>query len=537
MRRFSWLSVALAATLITSACTSSSNDGQAAGEKGKTDTTLSVTRVGPIFPVFHPVRATDNTYPLLYLIYSNLVHLKSDEKTITPDLATSWKASPDATTFTFTLADNAKWQDGTKFTADDVAFTAWWAARYPTAYTGLPNVWSQIKGADETAKTGADLAGVKVLSPTSIEFTLSAPNAEFLPSLANASNVIVAKHVLKDETDKTIEKVTATTQSPIGTGPYKLTKYVPDQYVEFTANKDYFEGAPKIDHIIWKILPDDQVTTQLQSGALDVAFGLGEDTRPLLASVKNLDLVESTSVGMVGLYTRTDAPALTDNRVRQAIYYGIDRQKLIDTVLKGAAKPLWNPPGLSYDDLNHYAFDPAKARTLLKEAGWSAGTTLKLVYWKDAPNATEVLPIIQQQLGEIGVKVQLNPLEVDNWDDMVTNPSRRGEWDLDYEFGGSFGLTPDQSSRSYSTCTGPKIQTGYQNCKLTDLFVQGRGTTDQAKRDATYHKAAEILNQDADVVYLWQPVLLNPVSTKVKGLEIYPFDRHSFMRANEWSMS
>lgn len=534
MRRFSWLCIALVAALISSACSSSGGGGQTDGQKESS--TLRVTRVGPIFPVFHPVRATDNTYPLLYLIYSNLVHLAPGERTITPDLATSWKASDDATTFTFTLADNVTWQDGTKFTADDVAFTAWWAARYPNAISGLPAVWSQIKGADETAKSGADLAGVKVLSDTSIEFTLSAPNAEFLPSLANASNVIVPKHIFKDETDKTIEKITATTQSPIGTGPYKLTKYVPDQYVELTANADYFKGAPKISRIIWKILPAEQVTTQLQSGELDAALGLGQENRQTLESVKGLKLVDSTSVGMIGLYTRTDAPALSDKRVRQALYYGIDRRALIAGVLKGAAKPLWNPPGLNFDDLNQYPFDQAKAKSLLQDAGWKAGTTLRLVYWKEAPNATEVLPIIQQQLGEIGVKVDLNPLEIDDWDDMVTNPDRRGQWDLDYEFGGSFGLSPDQSARSYGNCTGPKVQTGYQNCALADLFVQGRATTDQGARDTAYHKAAEMINDAADAIYLWQPVLLNPISDKLKNFEIYPFDRHSFMRANEWSM-
>ena len=87
-------------------------DDSSEGGGGDGDTTLRVTRDGPIFPVFHPVRATDNTYPLLYLIYSNLVHLESDEKTVIPDLAESWEAAADATTFTFTLAAGGKWRDG-----------------------------------------------------------------------------------------------------------------------------------------------------------------------------------------------------------------------------------------------------------------------------------------------------------------------------------------------------------------------------------------------------------------------------------------
>lgn len=531
MRRIPWLVMAVLTALLVTSCGSggsSSSDGSS--------TTLRVTRDGPIFPVFHPARATDNTYPLLYLIYDNLVHLDPDETTVTPDLAESWEVSPDAKTFTFKLGTGIKWQDGEPFTAEDVAFTAWWAARYPDAYQGLPAVWSQVEGAEETASSGADLAGVKVISDTEISFTLSEPNIYFLPSLANAPNVIVPKHVLEKETADTIEKIDATTRTPIGTGPFKLTDYKADQYVEFKANPDYFRGAPKLDTIIWKILAGDQIATQVEAGQLDLALGLDQQYRDTLKSVSGIDLVDATSVGMNGLFVRTDNPALEDPRVRQALYYGIDRQGIIDSVLNGIPKLLWNPPGLNFDSLNQYPHDPDKARQLLQQAGWDKSTKLNLVYWKDAANAGKVLPIVQQQLAEIGVTVKLNPLEIDDWDDMVTNPDRRDQWDLDFEFGGTYGLGPDQSSRSYGSCKGPKVQSGFQDCKLADLFTQARGTTDDAKREGMYQEIARIINENADVIYLWQPVLLNPMSTKLDNVEIYPFDRHSFMRANEWSM-
>ena len=118
----------------------------------------------------------------------------------------------------------------------------------------------------------------------------------------------------------------------------------------------------------------------------------------------------------------------------------------------------------------------------------------------------------------------------------VTNPARRGEWDLDLEFGGTYGLGPDQSSRAYGVCEGPLRQTGYQNCELAELFVAGRGTTDQAERDRIYMEVAKTINAAADVIYLWQPLLISPVSASMSGVEIYPFDRHSFMRINEWSI-
>lgn len=509
----------------------------AAGSTWAEAATLRVTRDGPIFPVFHPVRATDNTYPLLYMIYSNLVHLESDERTVVPDLADSWTMSEDATTFTFKLNEDAAWQDGTDFTADDVVFTAWWAARYPTAYQGQPMVWAQIEGAEETAASGAALSGIQAIDENTVEITLSAPNAEFLQALANAQNVIVPKHVLEAENGETIEKIAATTTAPVGTGPYVFVGYEPDQFVELKANPDYFKGAPAIDSVIWKILPTEQIATQIESGDLDMAIGLDHRSRATLAGVEGIELVEAPSVGMVGLFTRTDNPALSDPRVRQALYYGIDRQGIIDSIIDGAGKLLWNPPGLNFEELEQYPFDPDKAGSLLAEAGWDSGTTLKLVYWRGMSNAGAFLPVVQQQLAEIGVNVELVPLEIDDWDNMVTNPDRRAEWDIDLEFGGVFGLGPDQSSRNYGTCDGPLRQSGFQNCELAQLFIEGRGTTDQAERDRIYLEAAKIINEAADVIYLWQPILTTPVSSSLSGVEIYPFDRHSFMRINEWSFN
>lgn len=525
MRTMKW-AAPLAAVALLVGCSSTGTGGS----------TIRVTRDGPIVPVFHPIRATDNTYPLMYLIYDPLVTLAEDEQTIEEGLAMSWEVSDDATTFTFTLHDDVTWHDGERFTADDVVFTAWWANANSTAYTGQPMAWGQIAGAEETAASGAELSGARAIDEYTVEFTLTEPNAGFLPQMANAPNVIVPEHLLKDETAATIEASTFVSH-PVGTGPFTFTKYVADQYVELAANKDYFRGAPKSDRIIWKILPGTQISAQLESGDLDLAFGLSQDSRSSLEGVDGLELVDSVSVGMVGLFLRTEAPALIDPRVRQALYFGIDRQGLIDQVLDGKGNLLWNPPGLNFDELEQYDFDPDRAKELLDEAGWNPSTELTLVYWKDAPYAGQALPIVQQQLAEIGVKVTLEPLEVDNWDDMVTNADRRDEWDMDFEFGGTYGLGPDYSSKAYGTCEGPKSQTGLQNCELADLFVKARGIVDADEQHKVHMEIAEIINAEADVIYLWQPVLLNGVSEKLSGVTIYPFDRHSFMKASEWSSS
>jgi peptide/nickel transport system substrate-binding protein len=536
MRRLKWLCSGLAvilATLFLAAC------GAGGGGGGGGDSTLRVARDDSVAPVFAPVQAIYNNYPMMYLIYSNLVHVDSDMSTVIPDLAETWEVSDDARTFTFHLADGVKWQDGEELTADDVVFTAWWSARYPGAFKGFGPVWSQVDGAADTEKTGADLSGIRAIDPLTVEITLAEPNALFLQQLAGAPNVIIPEHVFKDETDKTVEQSEAATTKPVGSGPYRLKEYVADQYVEFEANPDYFKGEPGISRILWKILPKEQIATQLESGDLNMALGLDQSVRSNLESVSNLELRDIPDVGMNSLFVRTDAPGLGDARVRQAMYYAIDRRAIIDSLLGGKAQVLWNPPGLSFDGLNEYPFDPDKAKELLADAGWD-GRTLKMVYSKDAPNAAIVLPVVQQQLADVGIETDLEPLEADDWGDVVTNPDRRDEWDLDFEFGGTYGVSPDQSSLvyggQYNPCTGPKVLTGFQDCELADLFVKARGLADDDARQAVYQQAAAIINEAADAIYLWQPELLAAVSKDVSNVEVYPFDRYSFMRVNEWKV-
>ena len=495
---------------------------------------LNVTRDGPTEPIFAPVMATDDTFALMYLIYDPLVGLAPNQSTIEPRLAASWTVSPDAKTYTFNLRQGVKWQDGQPFTAADVAFTATFAAHYPGAFQGRAQNWKEIAGAADIANTDKPLSGISAVGDYTVKITLAQPDSSFLRYLVDAPNVILPQHLLATETDKTIASSSFVTH-PIGTGPYRLTQYVPNQYVQFTANADYWGGAPKTKTLIWKILSSSQIASQLQTGGLDVAFGLQEADRTTLSGVKGLNLGDALSAGMVGLFVRTAAPALSDPRVRQAMYYGIDRQALVTGVMKSEAGLLWNPPGLNFDSLNKYPYDPNQAKSLLAAAGWKSSTTLRLVYWSGAQQAQQVLPIIQQELGKIGMKVTLVPLTEDDWNDMVTNPARVNQWDLDYEFGGTYGLGPQFSAVQYNVCNGPVGETGWKNCTVSGLFAKAGSTTDSATQSAAYAQIAQMINQAPDAIYLWQPKVLSATAAGVSGVTVYPFDRYSFLKAAEWS--
>ena len=438
-----------AASPSSSAAASASAGGSPAGSAGTA--VLRVARLADAYNFFHPVEfQTGNQFQWYNCIFDTLVKVQDDSKTLTDDLAKTWDVSPDASVYTFHLASGVKWQDGQPFTADDLIYTATWGAQNYDAYKGFLPVWNQLKGAAGVLHTSKPLPGLKKIDDSTVEMTLEAPNSLFLVQLTDAANVIVPQHLLKDVTAANVEKVDFTLGKPgatIGTGPYKLTAFTPDQSLELTANPDYFKGAPKIPKIIFKIFADPSLAVaQLESGDLDLAFRVPPSEFDRLSALPNLNVLSAANPGIVRIVFRTEEAPWSDKRVRQAFYYAINRQGIVDQYYKGRAKVLINPPGFKeYDDLNKYAFNVDKAKQLLSDAGYS-GQTFKLMYDQTFPDAAQVMPLIQADLQNAGIKVELVPLDTATYG---KNYGSRQGWDGFIAVGGSEALTPNKSEQYF----------------------------------------------------------------------------------------
>jgi len=239
---------------------------------------VSWNRFAEANPVFHTIDAQSNQYPFFYFLYGQLVRLDLGDtslQTLTPDLAESWEITPDAQTFTFKLRQGVKWHDGTDFTADDVVYTATWAAENRNAYTGFPTGWWTLKGGadiqaacdaapDDKTKCGGSstFEGVTKIDDYTVQFTLAAPNVEFLRTLADAPSSIMPKHLLAGQTRGEILKGDFMNKSPVGTGPFTLGQVVPDQFIEFIASPGYYKGPPKLEKIIYKAITTDTALAQ-----------------------------------------------------------------------------------------------------------------------------------------------------------------------------------------------------------------------------------------------------------------------------------
>jgi len=262
---------------------------------------------------------------LYYLVFDTLVALDLSDKTLQtlkPRMAESWEVSPDATTFTFHLRKDIKWQDGTPFTSKDVAYTATWSAENRNAFVGFPPAWFSLKDQPklEAACTkdptnvqacgGTEtFAGVSTPDDYTIVFTLEAPDVFFLRSMADAPSVIMPAHLLQGQTADQINKGDFKNKTPIGTGPFTVKAIVPDQYVEFDANPDYYGGRPKLDSIFYKAVKTDTALAQLESGELDVALNVGATNFDPLSKVDILNIQVVNSPGVFSLTPNVDTAA------------------------------------------------------------------------------------------------------------------------------------------------------------------------------------------------------------------------------------
>ena len=536
-----------------------------------TQNSVTITRFAEYAPFFHPNNAQSNQYILFYALFNQLVKLDlTDEnlQKLVPDLAEKWTISPDGTVYTFSLRKDVKWHDGTKFTADDVVYTATYAAENQGAFIGFKPAFFWLKGATAanaacTAAQAADkcggtapLEGVKKIDDYTVRFTIEAPNANFMRFMADAPSSIMPKHLLAGQTADQINKGEFKTK-PVGTGPYKMVSVRPGQFVELAANPDYFKGAPKIAKFFYMDITPETALAQLQSGQLDIALNVGVANLDLLSRQSSLNVQVVRSAGVFPIMPLAESaaqradPALapkpgmkagwdfTDKRVRQAIYYAIDRRGINQKLFGGRNYILWNPPAfMKYPGLNQYPYDPDKAKKLLAEAKPAdMAKPIRLLFSND-PDQSRIAPIVKQQLEAVGFKVELKGMETATWEKIVDDDTQRDTWDMDFDVGGSEGLGPSRSA-IYYLCQPEKLHTsGYYNCELRKLFDEALTKVTPADQDKIYEKIAHIFNEEVPRPYLWQLSGVHVVNKRIGGgLQKIPmFERYLTMNVETWQI-
>ncbi|MGY5811085.1 ABC transporter substrate-binding protein [Rhizobium sp. LEGMi198b] len=503
MRRAYRLSViALAAMLSTTAIPALVGQARAATLSGGFD-------VGPggFQGNFNPLAATAG-FTWLSIYYEPLVAYDEKLQKVVGELASSYEVSPDQKTYTFKLTD-AKWHDGQAFTAKDAKFTI---------------------GLAMNAKTGSVLAArlqgissVETPDEHTVVVKLSAPTGSFLDTMTKV--MMLPEHALSAIPADQLAKSTWWSTTPIGTGPFKFTKYVSDQYVELAANTEYRGGKPALERIINRYFANPAAAiAALRSGEIQFTYVDSNDV-PTFKDDKNFKVIEGDSFVVNYLGFNHDSPIWKDPRVRKAVMYAINRDAIIKSLYGGAAKPAncaYVAEQLIPKGVDDYAYDPAKAKQLLMEAGWdqiNGSKPITLLTYYTTPLATNVLAAVQAMLAQVGINVVPRAVDAPTYNSIVLNAKPDiAQFQMVYA-----GLQngPDAGSINVGLNESqiPPAGANVVRARMPDLSAALNAAlteTDGSKRDGRYQDVCKVMNTNLPWATLWVAKRYGIVSSKVK---------------------
>ena len=434
-----------------------------------------------------------------------------DSTTTEPDLAASFEVSANEREYTFALRPGVVWHDGTAFTSRDVKFT-----------------FDQILDPKSGTLQWSDFSIIdSVTTPDSltVKFWLRSPFAPFLTLLGHNAGIIPA-HAFQGRIADAVE---FNRSRPIGTGPFQVAESVAGSYVVLKANPRYHGSPPRLSRIIVKIVPDvNAQVAQMLAGELDLVTlepanlsGLGND--PDL----RIDQVSVPQHYYVGF--NQGIPRFRSPLVRRALTLAVDRQAIIDGVMKGAADyPQGTIPvalGEYYAaDLPRIPYDTTAALALFAEAGWRRGQDgllrdasgqafgFTLLVDKGNPSREQAAVAVQQQLRAIGVSVTINTMEFASLVRDYVVPRRHEA----YLIWWNTPLDPDQFS--YYGTAQSNNDVLYSNRRADSLLARGRASLDPAVRRAAYHEFQAVEAEDPPVLLLCVPRELQVRRATLHGL-------------------
>src|SRR3954452_11179673 len=326
-------------------------------------------------------------WSMIKSLFDGLMDYEPGTTNLRPELAESYDISPDGKTFTFKLRHGVKFHNGREMTADDVKYSLDRVTNPKTQSPGA-GFFASIKGYDAVAAgTSESLEGVTVVDPYTVKFDLTRPDATFLHVMAiNFAHVVPKEEVEKYGADFG--------KHPVGTGAYKLAEWTLGQRLVFERNPDYWhKGLPHLDKITFEIGQEPIVALlRVQKGEVDVP---GDGIPPakfqeVMADPEQKARVVEGGQLHTGYITMNTTMAPFDNvKVRQAVNMAINKDRIVQLINNRAVpanQPL--PPSMpGYDkDFKGYAYDVAKAKALLSEAGFADGFETELYAMNTDPN-------------------------------------------------------------------------------------------------------------------------------------------------------
>ena len=457
------------------------------------------------------------------LLFDGLTARDGDNQ-IVPGLAKDWVYDEESFTYVFYLEEGVAWHDGEPFTADDVKFTI-------EAIMDPDNL-------SENAPNYEDVEEIEVIDDYTVAFRLAAPNAAFLDYMTMA---VLPEHLLagKDMQESEFFK------APVGTGPYKLESWDEGQALTLVRNEDYFKGEANIEKIIFKIVADDNAKAlQMQSGELDLAQLTPKDAEKF-AGEEGYTVYHMQTSDYRGIAFNFAHEYWQQNRdLIPAVCCAIDRQAIVDSVLDGQGVAAYGPLQRNIynnEDVDHYDYDPARARAILEEAGCIMGENG--FYQRGGEEVGFVLSVgagdqvrldiaqaAAQMLAQVGINCTVDvPVQVD-W-----------EGQMAYLIGwGSPFDADDHTYKVFGTGKGANYSQ-YSNAEVDKYLTQARSSDDPQVRAQAYDKFQEALAADPAFAFICYVDAAYVARTQISGIsEDAVLGHHGvgiFWNVTEWTIA
>jgi glutathione transport system substrate-binding protein len=470
--------------------------------------------VASTFTTTDPYDANDTlSQAMAKSFYEGLFGFDKDMKLI-PVLAESYEVSKDGLVYTIKLRQGVKFHDGTDFKADAVK-------------ANLDRATNPDNRLKRYGLYNNNIAKTEVVDDHTARITLKTPFSPFINQLAHPSTVMISPAALKQWGSKDIAF------HPVGTGPFKFVEWKQTDYLRVAKFDGYWKkGYPKVDTITWKPVVDNNSRAALmQTGEAHFTFPVPYEQAEVLKAKPDLEVVAAPSIVLRYLAMNTLQKPFDNPKVRQAIAYAINKEALAKVAFNGYATPADGvaPEGVQYAvKIGVWPYDVAKAKQLLKEAGYPDGFETELWSAYNHSTAQKVTQFLQQQLQQIGIKTKITLLEagqrvekVESWPDPATAPVRLYYVGWSTSTGeADWALRPLLDSESWP----PKLSNNayYKNAKFDADIKGAQLTTNSTEKTTLYKDAQEIAYHDAPWAPLVVEKLLSAHNKKLTGVYVIP---------------
>lgn len=499
MRR-SWATMCLGIAAVAAVILS----GPALGQAPKFGGTLSV-GIGVDTPRWDIHRVTGmQGLGIQRLVTENLTDLHWETGELLPNLAESWEASKDATSWTVRLRKGVQFHDGTPFDAEAVKFN-------------LERVLDV-----GVAKGSFDMIQrIEVKDPHTVVFQTT-PFAPLMRLFAYAPSGIASPTQIKNlGSDNYFRK-------PTGTGPYTFVEHIRGDRSVIMANGRYWGGRPYVNRVIMRVVPDIGARiAALEAGDLDVAYDVPPTETRRLEANPAIRIVRGRTARTVYVGINTQYGPLREKRVRQALNHAVDKEAILKGIYLGEGRvsdaPFTNI-AFGHAPMPPYKYDTAKAKQLLAEAGYPDGFDVTLTY---APGRylmdTQLVEAVAAYLRAVGIRARIQAVEWATYGRMRTVRPEESRIQL---FLLAFGNAPLDADHGLKPLRPDQVPpegdspTFYDNPRFMPLFTQARSTTDAARRQRLYRQLISMVWDDAPWIFLIVQPNTHAVRKRASGVYI-----------------